>query len=68
MLQRMESFVPQATEIADARQVLDIASALYRKSFRAYSEGQYLQAAEYAVAVKDLTRVVVKFYNVAITS
>ncbi|HEY66890.1 MAG TPA: hypothetical protein G4N97_01290 [Thermoflexia bacterium] len=68
VLQQMESFAPQAPEIADARQVLNIASALYRKSYQAYNAGQYLRAAEYAVAVKDLMRAIDKFYNVSIAS
>lgn len=68
MLQQMESFAPQAPETADAKQVLDLASALHRKAYQAYSAGQYLRAAEYAVAVKDLMRAIDKFYNVAITS
>lgn len=67
LLEQMESFVPPAPEIIDARQVLELASTLYRKSYQAYTVAQHLRAAEYAVAVKDLLRAVEKFYNIAIT-
>ncbi len=68
MIQQMESFSPEAPESIDAQRVLSIASELYQESYQAYSASQYLRAAEYAVAVKDLMRAIDKFYNIAITS
>jgi len=68
MVQQMETYAPQAPEIADARQVFEIASRLYQTAFQARQVGQHLKAAEYAVAVKDLMRALDKFYNVMFAS
>ena len=64
MIQQMESREPGALEVADARQMFEIASRLYQVAFRARQEGRHLKAAEYSVAVKDLMRAIDKFYNV----
>lgn len=68
MIQQLESFSPETPESANAQQVLNIAFRIYKESYQAYNAGQYLRAAEYAVAVKDLMRAIDKFYNVAIAS
>jgi len=68
MLQQMETRNPNAPEVADARQVFDLASRLYQTAFQARQTGQNLKAAEYAVAVKDLMRALDKFYNVMFAS
>ena len=68
MVQQMETHNPNAPEIADARQVFDIASRLYQTAFQARQAGQNLKAAEYSVAVKDLMRAIDKFYNVMFAS
>ncbi len=68
MVQQMETQNLNAPEVADARQVFDLASRLYHSAFQARQAGQNLKAAEYAVAVKDLMRAVDKFYNVMFAS
>ena len=68
MLQQMETLVPHSPEIADTKQVIEIASALHRKAYQAYDAGRSLKAVEYAVAVKDMMRAVDKLYNAAMTS
>ncbi len=68
MVQQMEIQNPNAPEVADARQVFEVASRLYQVAFQARQAGQNLKAAEYSVAVKDLMRAVDKFYNVLFAS
>lgn len=62
--QQMEAFAPQMSETGDVGQILELASALHREAYQAYSAGSFLRAAEYAVAVKDLMRAIDKLYNV----
>ena len=68
MVQQVESLSPGAPECARARQLLGIASELYHEAHQAYRASQYLRAAEYAVAIKDLMRAIDKFYNVAVAA
>ncbi len=68
MIQQMEMRNANAPEVADARQIFEIASRLYQVAFSSRQAGQNLKAAEYSVAVKDLMRAIDKFYNVMFAS
>jgi hypothetical protein len=64
MIQQMETMTTPSPELDDAKQLFDIASAFHRKAYQAYETEQYRPAAEYAVAVKDITRAIDKLYNI----
>ncbi len=68
MVQYVESTRPDSPEAAYATRLLELGSHLYQTGYEAFQAGDYYRAAEYAVAVKDITRAIDKMYNVSMSS
>ena len=65
-VQQWESLSPRLSEHAHAQRLLEVAADLYREAYQGYREDRYLQAVEYAVAIKDLVSLIDKLYRVSI--